>query len=423
MTCSKGRGVDGMEFLLDPSACRAPRWLVGEGEGSCLGPADWACFPFPSTPSSFRLETVRDVCAPAPAAGKETSAGAPPDRRIPAGVVQLPASTSTLFLPGTCCQPSPIMSGTSSAGPNPAQHLPQGPRTGNHPEGTTAPEPPAPATRLCGTRPADRVGALTPRRPAESGRAVPARMRCLQTSPATSDANGGASDGSDPGDGTPPKPPSGSHPQAAPEAEARADPHTPGVPESAPRRASSDAGTPRSRNCAARPDPVPRRQPPPERHEASTHTSPNAARRRSGGNLRNEHGLLRACLSGTTGPTVGDPGSMRAGRGRSAGYPAVGWGTGARIRRWRVIHLRPFGCGVGTHIHHRLTFSSGPLARRARNTAGRVPLLHRHGVLRLPGDRARLPRVALRLRRRGELLAPPRALGQAHQDRRLTPAG
>ena len=42
---------------------------------------------------------------------------------------------------------------------------------------------------------------------------------------------------------------------------------------------------------------------------------------------------------------------------------------------------------------------------------GAVPLLHRHGVLRLPGDRATLPGVVLRLRRRGKPLAAPRALG------------
>ena len=72
--------------------------------------------------------------------------------------------------------------------------------------------------------------------PAASVPAVPARVRCPQASTASSDANGVASDGSDPGDDMPPKSPSGSRPQAAREAGARADPHTPGAPRSARRR-------------------------------------------------------------------------------------------------------------------------------------------------------------------------------------------
>ena len=110
----------------------------------------------------------------------------------------------------------------------------------------------------------------------------------------------------------PPKPPSGSHPRAAPEAEARADSHTPGVPKSARRQASSDADTPRSRSCAAKPDPLPRRQPLPEHPEACAHTPPNAAHRRSGGNSRNEHGMPPARQSGTKDSTVGDPRLMPA---------------------------------------------------------------------------------------------------------------
>ena len=58
------------------------------------------------------------------------------------------------------------------------------------------------------------------------------------------------------------------------------------------------------------------------------------------------------------------------------------------------------------------------MARRAGHRAGSVPLLHRYGVLRLPRGRAAVPGAALRLRRRGKPLAPPRALGRAHPDRR-----
>ena len=278
-------------------------------------PGELGGFPvsrFPSIPGSLRGERERDVCADAPG-GRQGNLW---PMLLPAGKSRPGWSICPfpllLFLAGTCRQPSPIMRGTSSAGPDPARHPPQQPRARSLPEGMTAPEPPAPASRLCGTRPADRGPALTPRRRAASVPAVSARMRCPQTSPATTDANGAASDGSDPGVSTPPNPPSGSRPPAAPEARAPADPHTPGGPKRAPRRASSDADTPRSRNCAAKPDPVPRRQPPPEHHEACAHTSPNAACRRSGGNPRDEHAMPPARQSGTVDPTVGNPRSMRA---------------------------------------------------------------------------------------------------------------
>ena len=65
------------------------------------------------------------------------------------------------------------------------------------------------------------------------------------------------------------------------------------------------------------------------------------------------------------------------------------------------------------------------VARRARDTAGRVPLLHGHGVLQLPRGRATIPCLV------GELFQPalgrahrspdpslePRALGRAHRHR------
>ena len=56
------------------------------------------------------------------------------------------------------------------------------------------------------------------------------------------------------------------------------------------------------------------------------------------------------------------------------------------------------------------------MARRARDTAGRVPLLHGHGVLQLPRGRARFRHDL------GELFQPaigvePRALGRAHRHR------
>ena len=61
------------------------------------------------------------------------------------------------------------------------------------------------------------------------------------------------------------------------------------------------------------------------------------------------------------------------------------------------------------------------VARRAGDTARRLPLLHGHGVLQLPRDRARFRRRLGQLERSSGGLEP-RALGRAHRHRRLIPA-